>query len=214
MAKGGRGGKRTGVAERPLSKDQLDALDYYTQDGYYINNMLRNGYDLDDSEKEFIRLLDEATNSTVKQDVLYRIVDASTIFGDGVDDFEYDNLKSHIVFGDDAYDRGAYSQGIKARMEKLVQSAIGKTHTDKGYMSTTFDEETASHKQSSETHGRNRVVMRITNAKGAKGRDISKQFNREWDAENEVLLARNNSYQVKRIYNKDYMIYVDVELKK
>lgn len=214
MAKGGRGGKRTGVAERPLSKEQLDALEYYTQDGYYINNMLRKGYDLEENEKEFIRLLDEAINSTVKQDVLYRVVDASTIFGDSVDDFEYDNLKAHILFGDDAYDRGAYSQGIKARMEKLVQNALGKTHTDKGYMSTTFDEETGRDKESSETHGRNRVVLKITNAKGAKGRDISKHFNREDDVENEVLLARNNSYQVKRIYNKDYMIYVDVELKK
>lgn len=214
MAKDRRGGKRVVASSKPLTKDQIDALDYYVQDGYYINTILRNGDPLDESEKEFVRLLDEATNSTVKQDVLYRIVDASTIFGNDVDDFEYDNLKSHIVFGDDAYDRGAYSQGIKARMEKLVQSAIGKTHTDKGYMSTTFDEETASYKQSSETHGRNRVVMRIINAKGAKGRDISKQFNRDWDAENEVLLARNNSYQVKKIYSKDYMIYVDVELKR
>lgn len=214
MAKDRRGGKRVVASSKPLTKDQIDALDYYVQDGYYINTILRNGDPLDESEKEFVRLLDEATNSTVKQDVLYRIVDASTIFGNDVDDFEYDNLKSHIVFGDDAYDRGAYSQGIKARMEKLVQSAIGKTHTDKGYMSTTFDEETASYKQSSETHGRNRVVMRIINAKGAKGRDISKNFNREWDAENEVLLARNNSYQVKKIYSKDYMIYVDVELKR
>ena len=213
MAKGGRGGKRNNVLERPLTDEQKDALDYYVQDGYYINNILRSEDDLDSDEEEFVRLLDQATDAKVSQDTLYRIVDANVIFP-GVDDFEFDNLNAHILLGDDAYDRGAYSQGIKARMEKIVQNAIGKTHTDKGFMSTTSDEETARHKHTDDTHGRNRVVLKISNTKGTKGRDISSIFDTDYSVEKEVLLARNHSYTVKRIYNKDYMIYVDVDLKK
>ena len=212
MAKSNRGGKRA-ARSKPLTPRLKEALEYYTQDGYYINNLLRNGEKLDESDKELIKLLDEATDSRVSQDVLYRIVDANTIF-EGIDDFAYDDLRTHIIIGDSAYDRGAYSQGIKARMERIVDNALGKVHTDKGFMSTTFSEETAQEKYSSETHGRNRILMRITNTRGAKGRDISSLFNKEYDEENEVLLGRNNSYKVKRIYAKDYMVYVDVELKK
>lgn len=214
MAKDNQGGKRArSTAAKPLTDEQKEALEYYVEDGYYINTLLRNGDNLDESDRVLIKLLDEATNSTVKQDVLYRVVDANTIF-EGITDFVYDDLRSHILLGDSAYDRGAYSQGIKARMEKMVQNAIGKVHTDKGFMSTSFSEETAQEKYGSEAHGRNHIVLRITNAKGSKGRDISGLFNRDYDAENEVLLKRNNSYEVKRVYGKDYTVYVDVELKK
>ncbi len=203
----------TSKSTKQLTSEQKEALDYYTEDGYYINNMLRNDRPLDSLEQNYIKLLDQATDAKVKQDTLYRIVDAKTIF-EGINDFSYEDLRSHLILGDDAYDKGAYSQGIKARMEKMIQNSIGKTHIDKGYMSTTFDEETAQEKYSDDTHGRNKVLLRITNTKGAKGRDISKEYNRDYDIENEVLLSRGNKYKVNRIYSKDYLIYVDVELKR
>ena len=36
-----------------LTELQKEALDYYKQDGYYINNILRQGLELDKNEKEF-----------------------------------------------------------------------------------------------------------------------------------------------------------------
>lgn len=213
MPKGTRGGKRNGGTDRPLTEEEKEALDYYVIDGYYINSIIRNDGNIDNLEQNYIKLLDDATDATVKQDTLYRVVDANVIFGN-IDDFTYEDLRAHILLGDQAYDRGAYSQGIKARMEKIVQNAIGNTHKDRGFMSTTYSEETAREKYSEETHGRNRVVMKITNTKGAKGRDISKYYNNDISEENEVLLSRNNSYKVKKIYSKDYIIYVDVELRR
>ena len=195
-----------------LTELQKEALDYYKQDGYYINNILRQGLELDKNEKEFVKALDSVTTEPVKEDTLYRVVDASTIFPN-MDDFEYVDMKSHLLFGDNAYDKGAYSQAKKARMEKLVDSMNGKTMTDKGFMSTTTDLETALHKTSDDTHGTNRIVLKINGTKGAKGADM-KFLDKKYDyntPENEKLLARGSGYRYKKLYAKNGVLIMEAD---
>lgn len=204
---GGKGGK--------LTQDQQDALDYYKQDGYYINSILRQELDLDDREKEYVKILDDATSNDIKQDVLYRVVDADTVFP-GLDDFSYYDLRSHLLFGDDAYDKGAYSQQKKANMEKLLNEPIGKSLVDNGFMSTTTDYATALHKTSDPTHGTKQVILKLNGTKGAKGADMG-FLDKKYDyltPENEVLLSRKNGYSYKKIYAKDNAIIIDVDFKR
>ena len=192
----------------------MSALEYYREDGYYINNILRQGLDLDNLEEKYVEALDEMTKrDTVQQDTLYRVVDANTVF-DGIDDFSYYDLRAHLLIGDDVYDRGAYSQGIKAKMEKMVKNPIGKTMNDKGFMSTTTDYETALHKANDDTHGRNKVVLKITGTKGAKGANLGFMDKEYSTPENEFLLGRNNSYTYKRVFAKDGEIFVEASLNK
>lgn len=209
---GGSGGRNGGSS----NKYNAEALEYYREDGYYINNILRHGDELDDREKDYVKALDEeTTKATVNQDVLYRVVDADTVFK-GMDDFEYMDLRSHLLFGDNAYDKGQYSQNKKKRMEKLVDSIEGKSELDKGFISTTTNLETALHKvQGDDTHGTKRVVLKFTNARGKKGADM-RFMDRKTDyltPENEFLLQRNNKYTYGKPYVKDNEIFIDARLK-
>ena len=187
--------------------------DYYVQDGYWINNILRSGEQLFENDKEYIKGLDEATTGTVTEDTLYRVVDASTIF-EGIDDFDYADLRAHILLGDEAYDNGAYSQNKKKIAQERINSVIGKKLIDKGFMSTTTDEATANHKMHDDTHGRNKIILKLTGTKGAKGADLSgydKKNNFE-TIEKETLLARGYGYEYKKIYAKNKEVYVEARL--
>lgn len=186
-----------GSSDNISKQDIKDALEYYQQDGYYINSVLRGGdYEFDDKEKYYMKILDKATQDNVKHDILYRIVDPSVVFGK-LSDIDADNLRAHLLLGDEAYDRGAYSQGIKARMENLVNSSVGKELHEKGYMSTTYDLDEAINKQFDSTHSNSiGVILKITNAKGLKGAEIGGE-------EKEVLLKRNYRYKFKGVRNED-----------
>ena len=215
MAKDKSKGAGGGGRSSNLTETQKDALDYYKQDGYYINNILRQGLELDDKEKEYVKLLDEVTTSDVKQDTLYRVVDADTIFP-GMDDFTFYDMRSHLLFGDNAYDKGAYSQNKKAQMEKLVKTPIGKGLTDDGFMSVTTDYDTALHKTSDETHGTKQVILKLTGTKGAKGADMG-FLDKKYDyltPEHEMLLSRKNGYKYKKVYVQDNAIIIEAEFRK
>lgn len=191
------------------SSDMKDALQYYTEDGYYINSILRGGDELDDREKEYVKILDAATQKDVKHDELYRVVDMSVVFGK-LNDIDSDNLRAHLLFGDDYYDKGAYMQGIKKQMTAIVDNLNkgGRNLEDKGYMSTTYDYEKAVEKQVDPTHSSyNGIILRITNAKDLKGAEIG-------GSEKEVLLRRKYKYNFKKAYRnkKDNVIIVDTVL--
>lgn len=190
------------------------ALEYYQEDGYYINSILRKDPNdiyaqLDPKEKKYVELLDKATTKAVKHDTLYRIVDPSVVFGK-LDDFDKDDLRAHILFGDDAYDKGAYSQGIKKKMEGIVNKAIGTEKPEKGFMSTTYDFDIAVHKVPEQTHSSGiGIILKIDNANKLKGAEIN-------NTEKEVLLKRNYKYRFKKVYTVNYggfpHIVVDTEV--
>ena len=192
-----------------------NATEYYVSgDGMYINDFLRNGRELDAQDKRLVKELDIATNGSVKQDDLYRNVDAKAIFGD-LDYQEYDNLIKYLGYGEKLFDKGAYSQNQLQNTKNLINKTIGKTNTEKGYMSTSKDEKVASD-WGGFSGSDMPVVMHLKNTKGAKGVDLSgydKNVSKS-EAQKEVLLGRNQKYTVDKIGYKNGNIYVDVTLKK
>lgn len=190
-----------------------DATEYYVSgDGMYINNMLRRGNALDDFEKKLVSDLDKATNGKIKDDTLYRSVDASAIFGN-MSDTDYDNLRVSVIYGENAIGNGAYADKLKANVRNKIQNATGKTITEKGYMSTTTSQSVA--EEWGGFSGSDKpVVMKIKTGANTKGVDLSrydKKVSKE-EAQHERLLARNQKYKVKKIYGHNNQVYVDVEM--
>lgn len=156
-------------------------------------------------EKELVKDLDSATNDLVGSQTLYRAVDASAVFGN-ITDSQYDNLVNNLVYGDNQ----AYTL---RQINGLVDNAVGKTITDKGFMSTTKDYAIA--KDWGDFSGSNRsIVLEIKTSKTTKGLDLAKKASNLNDRmeQSEVLLKRNQSYKVKSISTKDGNIYVQVEM--
>lgn len=186
----------------PFTDDEKEALEWYVSgDGMWINQYLRgNGDfpDLTDTEKELLDLLTSATNKTLEPtDKLYRSVDAKVIFGDLSED-EVDQMIAHLLYGDSQYDKGAYSQGIKKKMETALAKAKGETLVEKGFMSTTVDPDVAIN-FGDFTDSRNPVVIELdTKGKRVKGADVE-FLDIEEDPQKERLLGRNVRYKVNDI---------------
>lgn len=207
---GGRGASSSlsGGAGKPN-----EATEYYVSgDGMYINNALREGRELDAEEKQLVKDLDLATNGNVKQNDLYRNVDAKAIFGN-LDYTEYENLVNLLGYGEKSFDKGAYSQAQLQKAKDLINKTQGKTVKEKGYMSTTKDESIASD-WGGFSGSEMPVVMHLKNTKGAKGVDVSGYDKNTSSPQKEVLLGRNQSYKVDNIGFKNGNIYVDVTLNK
>ena len=204
---GGRGASssiKSGGAGKPN-----EATEYYVSgDGMWINQYLRGKGDfgeLSDNEKQYLKDLDKATSGKIKEDKLYRNVDASAIFGD-MSDMEYDDLVSRLVYGDN-------SKFIKNNTDKFLNEK-GKTVTEKGFMSTTKDPKIAED-WGGFTGSSKPVVMEIKTGKNTKGVDVSrydKNVSKD-QAQKEVLLGRNQSYKVDNITAKNGKIYVQVTMK-
>lgn len=209
---GGRGAKSSIGLGSGAGKPN-DATEYYVSgDGMYINNALRDGRELDAEEKQLIKDLDLATSGSVKQDDLYRSVDAKAIFGNmGWQD--YDNLVQYLGYGANIFDKGSYSQAQLQKAKNLINRTQGKTVTEKGYMSTTKDESIASD-WGGFSGSEMPVVMHLKNTKGAKGVDVSIYDKNTSSPQKEVLLGRNQSFKVDNIGFKNGNIYVDVILNK
>ena len=197
-------GASSSNASGGFTKNQGDAIEYYVSgEGMWINQYFRNdgeGFgDLSQNEKDFVEDLDGALNRPVKDDVLYRSVDGSVIFGDGVDMY---NLQSGIIYGG----TDKYSQ--KAMID--ANKAVGKKITDKGYMSTTRDASIAE-EFGGFTGASNPVVMRIKTSKSTRGANVSRATKgvlqaERYNPQKETLLARGQSYTVNKIYGKNGII--------
>lgn len=180
------------------------ATEYYVSgDGMWINQYLRGNGDfgeLTENEEQFLHDLDVATNGKVEIDTLYRSVDAKAIFGN-ISDSDYSNLVDYVIYGDKAYSKGAYSQGLKEKAENLVSRTEGKEITEKGFMSTTKSEEIATN-FGDFTGAEHPMVMKIDTGGYVKGVDVSlyDQNVSEGMEQQEVLLAREQDYIVERIY--------------
>lgn len=190
---------------------------YVSGEGMWINQYLRGNGDfgeLSDSEKQAIKDLDKATSGTIKDDTLYRSVDASAIFGD-MSDSTYSDLAQYVNYGENSFGKGAYADGVKSKMSNLINKTEGKTITEKGYMSTTTDSGVAE-EWGDYTGSSKPVVMKIKTNSSTKGVDLSGYDKNvsAGEAQHERLLARNQSYQVTKIYSKNGYIYVDAEMKK
>lgn len=179
--------------------------EYVSGERMYINQLLRRGERLDPDEMDLVKKLDAATNKAVDSKELYRSVDASAIFGN-IGDMQYESLVARLGYG---LNQKLYIKDT----EGIINRTMGKEITEKGYMSTTKDRELA-HDFGGFTGAEHPIVMRIKTNGKARGYDVSKTKLEKQMEQKEVLLKRNTSYKVDKIYGKDGHVYVDVTLTK
>lgn len=185
-----------------FTDDEKEALEWYVSgDGMWINQYLRDPSafgELNDTENQLLGLLESATEKELEPiDTLYRSVDAKVIF-EGLDEAEIEQMMNHLYYGDSTYDKGAFSQNIKKRMEKALSDAKGKTLTEKGFMSTTVDKKVAE-RFGDFTGAEHPVVIELdTKGKKIKGADVD-FLDIEEDPQRERILAKNTRYKINDI---------------
>ena len=223
MAKGSRGGKRSssGGSSKALTQDEKNAIEYYVSgDGMGINNLLRgrNGFtedDLDAQDRKIMKDLDSALNHNLGQQTLYRSVDASAVFGN-ISDTDFENLRDELNYNTFSKGKGNYSKMIANKTNDIINSATDKSFIDKGYVSTTRDL-TIAENWGGFTGSDRPMVMKIKTSNKTKGADISKATKHlrqieSQDPQKETLLARNQKFKVNKIYGKNGLVYVEVEM--
>jgi hypothetical protein len=189
-----------------FTQPQKDAIEWYVSgEGQFVNQIMRgrSSERFTDYEKEQVEILKEATNRPLPSGIkeLYRSVDASAVFGDmSLSDF--DNMQSLLMY--DADDRYAQAQ------KKRVESIIDKTITEKGFMSTTKDKETALY-WGDFTGSEKPIALSLKVRDGIKGADL-KDFDVEGSEQQEVLLHPNTKYKVKRVGVEEGTIVVYADL--
>ena len=215
---GGRGSNSMSrVGGRSIQRGRPnDATEWYVSgDGMWINQYLRGRVnreefgELSQEEKQFLRDLDIATDGKVKQDVLYRSVDASAIFSGG----DLDNLRQYLQYGPDSWGKGAYAQSISDDVRNMIDRAVGSTVTEKGFVSTTKDFNIA-RDFGGFTGSEHPIVLEIKTTPTTKGVDVS-VYDRSVDpsqAQKEVLLARNQSFKIEDVVYQDGTVLVKVKM--
>lgn len=187
---------------KPLTDAEKEALEWYVSgDGMWINQYLRGRGDfgqLSSTEEMLLESLTTATNKPLEPyDKLFRSVDARAIFGNLSEDDLY-NLQRHLMYGDKAYDKGAYSQSIKQKMEAILNRTVGKEITEKGFMSTTASKEVA--EMFGDFTGADNPVVIEFDTKGKKLKGVNLDFlDMEDNPQVERLLARDTKYKVNSI---------------
>jgi len=192
-----------------LTRDSKEALQYYVQgDGMYINDYLRNRNNpiermgkMTDFDKQLIKNLDNATDNIIFDKKLYRSVDASAIFPN-ISQNEYEDLKDYLVYNSNQ--NLVVNNATKTLNDKL------REFTDKGFVSTTKDYNIA--KEWGSFSGSDKPVVLELNIKDAvKGRDLD--FHDLADnPQKEVLLKRNQYFEIKNISSKDGNIYITTDV--
>ena len=193
------------------------ATEYYVSgDGMWINSYLRGNEaigELTESEKQYLRDLDTATDAPIKDKELYRSVDASAIFGP-MQDGDYENLFTYLAYGANAWGKGEYAKGISNSVAEMIRKAEGRTITEKGSMSTTSERSVA--EQWGGFSGSERpVVLEIKTSSNTKGVNLS-SYDKNVDADqaqHERLLKRGQSYKVGKVEYKNGNIYISVTMK-
>lgn len=195
----------------PLTKEEADAVEWYVSgEGQYINQQLRGimREPMRDYEREAVEALDRATDRTVEVGTLWRSVDASAIFGHVYDGFFW-NMEDFVVYGEGS----VASKGTAAAIRSRLDSIMGRTFTEKGFMSTTKDMQTALDWRDF-TGSEHPIVLEIKTGGAAKGLDIGKELP-ELEArmeQDEVLLARDSRFRVTGYRAEQGQIVIEVEL--
>ena len=168
--------------------------DYVNGNSSEINGWLRSpgSYTLSPDNRASIKVIDSVLTGPISNDVLYRKTEAKSIFG-YLSQSDYDKLYMHVVEG---VENGS--------SKKMIAQTIGKTFTEKGYMSTSKSSSIAEDLDFAVKP----IMLKVNPGKKARGLDLDKHS----IGEEEVLLKRNTKYNVKKIYGKRGSIYVDIDI--
>ena len=136
----------------------------------------------------------------VNYDILYYLPD------------DIETMQGQQILLDD-FGKGAYAKSLVDKAKSRMQSAIGKTITEKGFMSTTSSRQVAEDWQGF-TGSTKPVVMEIKTGSKTRGVNLSGYDKNvaPGDAQHERLLARGQSYHVDSIGLKNGNIYVNVTM--
>ena len=196
-------GKYTEAEKRAVER-------YVSGDMMWINQYLRGRMPddvvLQPDEEKFLEDLKSATSKPIGKDMtLYRSVDARAVFGD-ITPLEFSNLVNYVVYGD--------TQRLIARDAiRLLERAEDSEITEKGFMSTTTDKDTATG-WGDFTGSDKPVVVELKVPKGTKGVDLGEAMP-ELDklmGQSEVLLHPGVTYRITGFRVDDGLIFTaDVE---
>lgn len=170
------------LAAEGFTKEEAEALEWYVSgDGMWVNNYLRGRGDfgeLTEDEKAKIQAIESATEkNVVKNEVLYRSVDASAVFGK-MSQTEYEDLVYDLSKGNDVSGR--------------ISDVIGKEITENGFLSTTEDKDIA-YSWGDYTGSEKPIALVFNVEDGVKGADLG-FLDVEGDEQREVLLQKGLTY--------------------
>lgn len=180
---------------KQLTKEEENAVEYYVSgEGMYVNNYLANRtvdgvtpdkYWNKSQDDKLLKALDNATTKQeVKQDTLYRSVDASAIFPNATSS-QLDDIKDELFYGQ------SYN---KQKTISIIESAKGEIVKEPRFLSTTKDKEIALN-FGGFTGAEHPLVIEFEVPNGIMGYDC-KKFEVEDDPQKEVLLQRNLKYKI------------------
>ena len=175
-------------------KDEIaKALEYYVSgDGMYINRHLAGLFEKDGGvwtkeDEKILSLLRKGMNNNLKEDVLYRSVDASAVLGN-ITDTDFENLMEMLIYGEKAISKN----DVNKLRNKL--NVIGKEIKEPRFMSTTKDKDIALN-WGDFTGSDKSIVLELKLNKIIKGADLAK-FDIKENAQKEVLLEDGLTYRI------------------
>ena len=189
---------------KKLTDEENNAIEEYVSgDGMWINSWLRKEhFDLDENEKIYLKNMDKATSESLNLNKeIYRSVDASAVFKN-IESNDFESLKAVLLYGS----KQNYDKKIADSLLSKIDS--NKIITEKGFMSTTTNIKTAN--EWGDFSGSSMpIVMKIKPKKETKGIDLTKHKM----GQDEILLSRNQTYSINKIYGENGIIYIDIILK-
>lgn len=196
-------GKYTEAEKRAIEQ-------YVSGDRMWINDYLRGTMPddvvLQPDEEKFLEDLKSATSKPIGKDMtLYRSVDARAVFGD-MTSLEFSNLVDYVVYED--------RQRLIARDAiRLLERAEDSEITEKGFMSTTTDKDTALN-WFSFTGADYPITLELnvpSTVGGATISEVSQELENRMD-QHEILLQPNLTYRITDISSEDGLIYVKADV--
>lgn len=199
------------AAKKFTDEEVRGALEWYASgEGMWVNKYLRDPDSfgsITEDERKMIEMIQQGTMSqTVKQKTLYRSVDAEAVFGK-MSQTDYDNIRDALIYNDNG-------KSAIAAKKKYVDGIEGKVITEKGFLSTTKDQDFAL--DFGDFTGSDKpIVLELNVPDGIHGFDM-KPFEIEGDEQFEVLLSKGHKYKITEVgvrsgeYGKSIYVKADI----
>ena len=192
-------------------EEQAEAYEWYVSgEGMHINGVLRglsDGYKLYENEADAVRAMDELLTDKIASAKLYRNVDIRAL-GVHPTDLQFEQMQEYVSYGAMAVPKNAVE-----KIDGLIESAVGKEITDKGFMSTTKSMDIATDWWDF-TGSKYPIVLEFKTSGNTVGVDMAKRFPKleERMYQEEVTLARGTRYKVTGYRQENGVIVYEAEI--